>query len=79
MSELDEAMDAIATRPLQHAAYHFGCRRYLMRQFPYVIVYRELETHIQVVAVAHGRRNPGYWKDRLGGSRVCATATSLAS
>ena len=36
-----------------------------MRRFPYLIVYRTTSTAIQVVAVAHGRRRPGYWKTRF--------------
>ena len=36
-----------------------------MRRFPYLIVYRVTASAIQVVAVAHARRRPGYWKTRL--------------
>jgi hypothetical protein len=35
-----------------------------MRRFPYLVVYREVSTGLQVIAVAHGRRRPGYWKNR---------------
>jgi toxin ParE1/3/4 len=37
----------------------------VVRGFPYVIFYRELEQQIWVVAVAHGKRKPGYWQQRL--------------
>ncbi|MCB1229353.1 MAG: type II toxin-antitoxin system RelE/ParE family toxin [Verrucomicrobiae bacterium] len=34
--------------------------------FPYTLVYRiEDETTVQVVAVIHQHREPGYWRDRL--------------
>ena len=36
----------------------------LVEQFPYLVFYRELEQHITIVAVAHGRRRPGYWRKR---------------
>jgi len=40
-------------------------RRFVLQQFPYAIVYRETVPTIQVLAVAHGRRKPGFWKKRL--------------
>lgn len=39
-------------------------RRLLVQKFPYHIVYRLTETEIIVVAVAHLKRRPGYWKHR---------------
>ena len=38
-----------------------------VKRFPYHIVYINLETEttIRVLAVAHDRRKPGYWKSRL--------------
>jgi hypothetical protein len=38
--------------------------------FPYLIVYRDLGSVLSVIAVAHGKRPPGYWLGRLlrGGS-----------
>ena len=39
-------------------------RRVLVQRFPYQIVYRLDQNDIVVVAVAHVRRRPGYWKHR---------------
>ncbi len=39
-----------------------GCR---ISPFPHRLLYRELPDRIQVVAVAHSSRRPGYWKNRL--------------
>ncbi|WP_417738002.1 type II toxin-antitoxin system RelE/ParE family toxin [Rosistilla oblonga] len=36
-----------------------------MKRFPYVIVYRVATDRIEILAVAHGRRKPGFWKERL--------------
>jgi toxin ParE1/3/4 len=41
-----------------------GTRKYLLRRFPYAVIYRVTDEAIEVVAVAHGRRRPGYWKTR---------------
>jgi toxin ParE1/3/4 len=39
-------------------------RRIFVRRFPYAIVFTECVEEIQVVAVAHLRRRPGYWRSR---------------
>ena len=40
-------------------------RRHALTRFPYHVVYVETPEHIRILAVAHDRRKPGYWKDRL--------------
>jgi plasmid stabilization system protein ParE len=39
-------------------------RRAVLQHFPYLVFYRELGDRIEVVAVAHGAREPGYWLQR---------------
>lgn len=39
-------------------------RRCLLRRFPYAVVYIEVESEIRVLAIAHGSRQPGYWRPR---------------
>ena len=39
-------------------------RRALVGRFPYQVVYRLRPTEIVIVAIAHLKRRPGYWKDR---------------
>jgi plasmid stabilization system protein ParE len=36
-----------------------------LRSFPYSIVYLELDDEIRVVAIAHGGRQPGFWRHPL--------------
>ena len=43
---------------------HLGVRRVLVQRFPYSIVYMDLEDEIRVLAFAHSRRRPGYWRGR---------------
>jgi plasmid stabilization system protein ParE len=40
-------------------------RRRPVHRFPYHVVYVELSDRIQVLAIAHDRRRPGYWAGRL--------------
>jgi plasmid stabilization system protein ParE len=35
-------------------------------RFPYRVVYVIVEPNIDVVAVTHAKRRPGYWHDRIG-------------
>jgi plasmid stabilization system protein ParE len=39
-------------------------RRLLVHRFPYEVVYRLTENEIAIVAIAHLKRRPGYWKHR---------------
>ena len=39
-------------------------RRVLVQRFPYQVVYRLLLDEIVIIAVAHLKRRPGYWKER---------------
>ncbi len=64
VAELDEAVERIRDAPTLFASYLQGTRRCLLRRFPYIVVYRHTPAAIQVIAVAHGRRKPGYWKTR---------------
>lgn len=39
-------------------------RKVIAKRFPYIVFYRELADCIEVMAVAHGAREPGYWLKR---------------
>ena len=62
--ELDRAVELIAERPEAAPPYVTNTRRFLLRRFPFFVVYRVYSGHVQVVAVAHARRRPHYWRDR---------------
>jgi plasmid stabilization system protein ParE len=63
--ELDRAMDMIASSPRRSPVFIGECRRLVLRRFPFSVVYREKSGTIQVVAIAHGKRKPGYWTNRV--------------
>jgi toxin ParE1/3/4 len=63
-SELGRAISCIAEAPRRWPAGIHGTRKFVLRRFPFAVVYRELPSIIQVLAIAHGHRRPGYWKDR---------------
>jgi plasmid stabilization system protein ParE len=39
-------------------------RRAVVRRFPYQLVYQITDAGIVIVAIAHLKRRPGYWKHR---------------
>ena len=43
-----------------------GARRLPVRRFPYFVVYRERPDYLQIIAIAHQSRRPGYWRTRDG-------------
>ena len=65
LDELDRAVEQIGDHPGQFPEYAFGTRRMVLQRFPYLLVFRETAAGVEVIAVAHGRRRPGYWRDRV--------------
>jgi plasmid stabilization system protein ParE len=65
VAELDRAIEiagrdtpTLASRRPWHSEVRPAC------EFPFAIFSREKQA-VQVLAIAHGHRRPGYWKDRL--------------
>jgi plasmid stabilization system protein ParE len=67
--EVDRAVALIASSPTIWPYFEAGTRRYVLRRFPYNIIYREILAGIEVVAVAHHKRRPRYWIGRLRRNR----------
>jgi toxin ParE1/3/4 len=64
-AELEAAEAAISRLPNAWPRHDHGTRRYLLRRFPFSVVYRIESARILIVAIAHGSRRPGYWAARL--------------
>ena len=65
--ELDAAESAIVRLPEAWPPFELGTRRYLLRRFPFSVIYRVEPHRVLIVAVAHFRRRPGYWQARTSG------------
>ena len=68
-AEVERTVDLIERHPglgasVPRVPAERGTRRLPLRRFPYTVVYREVETEIQIVAFAHNSRKPGYWSSR---------------
>jgi hypothetical protein len=42
-----------------------GTRKRRLYHFPYTVYYVEFDESIWIVAIAHQKRRPGYWTDRV--------------
>jgi plasmid stabilization system protein ParE len=40
-------------------------RRALLNRFPFALIFRETAGGLEVLAIAHARRRPGYWRNRV--------------
>jgi len=69
LDEVEEGMKRIRETPDTWPLYAkaFGVRRFLIHRFPFGILYRMANNEIQIVAIMHLRRKPGYWMKRLPG------------
>ena len=64
-AELRDAFGVLRKSPRICAPYLRGTRRVILDSYPYFIVFRELPRKIQIIAIAHAKRRPGYWASRL--------------
>lgn len=65
-AEVDNALQQILDNPRCWAGGTSHTRRYLLRKFPFLLIYREMpQNKIEIVAVAHTSRKPGFWKHRI--------------
>jgi toxin ParE1/3/4 len=62
LSELDRAYDLISENPEIGSPIGDGNRKVVLRRFPYFVIYRQEPDVCLVLAVAHQKRRPEYWK-----------------
>jgi len=66
LSEFEGVMAQVCKAPHRYPIEkEADIRRIRMKLFPYTVYFRELTGTVQVLAVAHHRRRPGYWLGRL--------------
>jgi plasmid stabilization system protein ParE len=62
---VENGVARVEKAPQRWPIYFDNFRKYSLRQFPFSIIYQEFSSEIVVLAVAHGSRRPGYWRDRV--------------
>lgn len=64
LDDVERAIESVRDNPRIGAAVGRRFRRTLLRRFPYSIIDVDRDNEIVLVAVAHQRRRPGYWRRR---------------
>lgn len=70
LAEVDRVLPLIRNSPasfprLLDVPEDLVIRRALLPRFPYAVIFMDLGTQVRVLAVAHAKRRPGYWLDRV--------------
>lgn len=67
--EIQHLLERITSDPQTGLSAGVDELRFLpANRFPYIVYWLELESVTWVVAIAHGRRQPEYWRGRLSSS-----------
>jgi hypothetical protein len=64
LTEVESALQRVAATPEAWAIVEGDIRQHLLHRFPFGILYRDKHNGIDVLAVMHLRREPGYWSHR---------------
>lgn len=64
LNEAHRTVQALANAPLTGTVVERDVRWLLLSRFPYSILYRVCADHVRVLAVAHQKRRPLYWRGR---------------
>ncbi|MEX2715788.1 MAG: type II toxin-antitoxin system RelE/ParE family toxin [Candidatus Sigynarchaeota archaeon] len=65
ISEVEKAIQSVKDAPESWPIIEGKVRRRLLSRFPFGILYYIDENQVIIVAIAHLRRKPGYWRRRL--------------
>ena len=63
--DVEAKVDAISAMPFRFRVLRAPFRRCLVPKFPYAVIFSIEPDFILIIAVAHTKRKPGYWHDRV--------------
>jgi len=62
--EVERVVAVLLENPNLGAPLMDDLRHFVLRRFPFTIVYAVVDDLLYILAVAHGSREPGYWSSR---------------
>ena len=65
IAEVESIIEVLCDQPNIGQSVGDKLRRILLARFPYSLIYSIESERIWVIAVAHHRRRPGYWQERI--------------
>ena len=63
---IHELLDEICDAPTRYRMILPPARRHFRLPFPYAVIYLDRPDYVWVLAVSPFKREPGYWRERLG-------------
>jgi toxin ParE1/3/4 len=64
LDSLEDALRRIQRHPQLYRQVEGDIRKCRVSHFPYGVIYRTRPESIEIIAVMHLRRSPGYWRER---------------
>jgi plasmid stabilization system protein ParE len=65
LAAISDALQNVTSSPQRWPGYLYGTRRFVLQRFPFSVIYLDDPDQVRVIAVAHAKRKPGYWKRRI--------------
>jgi plasmid stabilization system protein ParE len=65
IARVREVLQRISANPKIHGTVYQDVRKAVVKQFPYVVLYREDQGEVVVVSVFHTARDPSIWQSRV--------------
>ncbi|MEK6679360.1 MAG: type II toxin-antitoxin system RelE/ParE family toxin [Nitrospirota bacterium] len=62
---LTDTINRIIRNPKLYIKIDDTIRKCRLLHFPYGVIYRDINEFIEIIAVMHLKREPGYWKSRI--------------
>jgi len=65
LERLEDATAWLSTHPTTGKPLSARTRRYLMKTFPYLVIYRLQQDAVWIIGVVHEKRDPENWRHLL--------------
>ncbi len=65
VESLSDALNRIRRSSILYREIDKNIRKCRMLRFPYGVIFRDQNEIVQIIAVMHFKRKPGYWKSRI--------------
>ena len=62
--EMERLLGEVRAHPERFWMFDPPARRHLSAVFPYSVVYLDKPDVVWIVAIMHGKQQPGYWRER---------------
>jgi plasmid stabilization system protein ParE len=62
---VEEAIDRIVQDPEHCSPTSRGCRYLPLKRYPFRVIFHYDDKRVVIVAIAHAKRRPNYWRNRV--------------